>query len=164
MTRKEFKELAKDIFDNAESKGFHEKKRDIETVIMLIIDEISELHTAYRKGNLFEQCDKPIDNFTYFEEETADIVIRLIDMSVEFGVDLDEIYPDFYTLYLSNISQVCYKLTENLINLEVKETTIKVVIEMIIQLSKDRGYDLWQSIKKKHEFNKTRPRLHGKKF
>lgn len=51
-------------------------------------NEISELHEAHRKRNLFYPCDKGIQ-LTCLEEELADIMIRIMDFASYMGVDLE---------------------------------------------------------------------------
>lgn len=58
-------------------------------------DEVSELHTAWREGELRLVCDKAakmraagIEPLTSLEEELADIVIRAFDTAEYLCVDL----------------------------------------------------------------------------
>lgn len=51
--------------------------------------EVSELWEAYRKGNLYNKCDKPID-LSCAAEELADIVIRALDAAVAMKINIGE--------------------------------------------------------------------------
>ena len=58
-------------------------------------DEVSELHTAWREGDLHYPCDKAekmhdygIPVLTALEEELADIIIRTLDNAAYLGVNI----------------------------------------------------------------------------
>jgi NTP pyrophosphatase (non-canonical NTP hydrolase) len=76
-----------EVHDLAREKGWYDHERKIPELCMLITCECAELVEAYRKGQLQEPCDKPID-LTCIEEEIADILIRTLDMAGAFGVDV----------------------------------------------------------------------------
>ena len=173
MNKEDFKELVKAVYNNACNKGFHDEERDIRVSMQLISDEVAELHDAHRHGKLFEQCDKPITNFTCFEEETADIVIRIMDNIGEYKVDVDDAFEvwenetEFCSnrVELFNISIFCYKLNQLLTSQYYDlGNTAGIIISMIETLSIKHGYSIWDSIERKMAYNAIRPRLHGKKF
>lgn len=95
-------DFARSIFENAKDKGFHSlsKSEDefIEKATNNLHDEISELHEAWRKGQLRELCDKnipvklgrSIDLMNNLEEELADIIIRTLDMAHRLNVNIEE--------------------------------------------------------------------------
>lgn len=72
----------------AKSKGWHETKVPIADFCANIAGEVSELWEAYRKGILNTACEKSID-LTNLEEETADVLIRVMDMAGALGIDLE---------------------------------------------------------------------------
>ena len=37
-------------------------------------------------------------------------------------------------------------------------------LEYLLRDAKDKGYDLWQIIRQKMEYNKSRPKLHGRAY
>lgn len=60
-----------------------------------IHDEVSELHTAFREGNLWAPCDKAkkmaelgLQPLSCLEEELADIVIRAFDTAGFLKINL----------------------------------------------------------------------------
>ncbi len=103
-------ELAKEVYKNAKSKGFYDNTVEIGTRLMLIVSEVSEALEADRidhYANLegyFESINsdhgydelyafkKYFNHFIKdtFEDELADIVIRVMDLSAFRGVDLQE--------------------------------------------------------------------------
>lgn len=64
-------------YEIAQSKGWHEEKRETGTILALIHSEVSEALEADRKG----------DNEN-FAEELADIVIRVFDLCGSRNIDL----------------------------------------------------------------------------
>ena len=80
-------------------KGWHSKDEDMDAFLERacnnLHDEVSELHEAWRNGDLYKLCDKAekmrengIEPLTCIEEEMADIVIRVLDNARKFGVDI----------------------------------------------------------------------------
>jgi NTP pyrophosphatase (non-canonical NTP hydrolase) len=103
---KSINELAKEIHQNAIDKGFFEKERNIGEMLCLIHSEVSEALEADRKGEyyapetavnlLVEVDDDAFFNMEYkhmikgtFEEEMADIVIRVMDLCAFKNIDLE---------------------------------------------------------------------------
>ena len=98
-------ELAKQIHENAKAKGFYDKERNIGEMLCLIHSEVSEALEADRK-NLYcpecaidDLCEIPDNAFFLhaynedvkgtFEEEMADIVIRVMDLCAFKKIDLE---------------------------------------------------------------------------
>ena len=84
--------LAKKINQTAHEKGFYDEKETtaayMNRACANLHDEVSELHEAFRNGNLFKMTDKSID-MTFGEEELADIIIRALDTSQELNIDIN---------------------------------------------------------------------------
>lgn len=105
-------ELSKQIHQNAKNKGFYEGEKNIGEMLALIHSEVSEVLEADRKDhhanvkgfeedlkfwdemmrdynrkyvNTFEHCIK-----NSFEDELADIMIRVMDLAGYKGVDLEK--------------------------------------------------------------------------
>lgn len=100
-------ELAKQVHENAKSKGFFEKEKNIGEMLCLIHSEVSEALEADRNGR-FADIHKTVpldqimklknDSFNgwfekyhknTFEDELADIVIRVMDLCAFKGIDLE---------------------------------------------------------------------------
>jgi len=77
-------ELIKKAHENSCNKGFHDKPMQLGTMLMLIVSELSEALEADRncKHGLFVK-----DNF---EDEIADVFIRLGDLCGYLGIDIEK--------------------------------------------------------------------------
>lgn len=98
-------ELAQKVHQNAKDKGFYEKEKNIGEMLSLIHAEVSEALEADRKDNYAtgQQLAFPTANYDdahfkrhyeawikgSFEEEMADIVIRVLDMCAFKKIDLE---------------------------------------------------------------------------
>jgi NTP pyrophosphatase (non-canonical NTP hydrolase) len=96
--------LAAEVHANAVAKGFYEQPKNIGEILCLIHSEVSEALEADRRGiyataNAIQVNAVPFDgNFIEsfgdhikdtFEDELADIVIRVMDLAAYKGIDLE---------------------------------------------------------------------------
>lgn len=96
QTVKNLTESANEIFEANRAKGFWDSERNVGEMLMLVVSELGEAIEAHRKNQMM--ADKPRDIFTNewfkenvkdtFEDEIADAVIRLLDMSGGLGIDI----------------------------------------------------------------------------
>ena len=57
-------------------------------LLMLTVTELAEAAEAFRNGN--PPCERPgMEHFSHAEEETADAIIRLLQMAGEYGWDIE---------------------------------------------------------------------------
>jgi NTP pyrophosphatase (non-canonical NTP hydrolase) len=99
-------ESAKKIHENNKSKGFWsngQSGQNVGELLMLIVSELGEAMEAHRKSNFTNMSDfeTGLDAFSNFgssfqahvkdtfEDEIADSVIRLLDLSAGLGIDLE---------------------------------------------------------------------------
>lgn len=102
---KSINELSQEVHENAKSKGFYDETRPqlVSERIALIHSEVSEALEADRSNKYCETGAGFVNSFTTdehfkevytadvkgnFEEEMADIVIRVMDMCAWKGIDL----------------------------------------------------------------------------
>lgn len=96
------RDMAEAVHTLAKSKGWHDDDETqdhfVERTCNNLHDEISELHEAWRNGNLNDPCDKAakmvehgIPALTCLQEELADIVIRAMDSAEKLGVDIEAV-------------------------------------------------------------------------
>ena len=93
-------ELAKKIHENAVKHGFYDEKREIGTLLMLCVSELSEALEADRKmrysrtigiiskGNFKEDFETYVKDT--FEDEIADAIIRILDLCAYMNIDIEE--------------------------------------------------------------------------
>lgn len=96
-------ELAKQIHENAKSKGFYEGEKNIGEMLCLIHSEVSEAMEADRKGKYSKEdarfvCghlndEDFLNHFAWikssFEDECSDIIIRVLDLCAFKGINID---------------------------------------------------------------------------
>lgn len=75
----EIKEIQEAVHVNAVNHGWWEREREIPELLCLIHSEVSEALEAWR-----------VYNEAGFNEELADIIIRLLDMAQWLGIDLEK--------------------------------------------------------------------------
>lgn len=99
-------ESAKMIYLDNAAKGFWDSERNVGEMLMLVVSELGEAIEAHRKGKSaklddykfiatagFDESDETIafkENIKdTFEDEIADAIIRLLDMSGGLGIDIN---------------------------------------------------------------------------
>lgn len=96
-------ELSKKVHENAISKGFYDSPKNIGEMLCLIHSEVSEALECDRKGLKIthdpnyvfgldnERFKEAFERFIKdtFEDELADIVIRVMDLAAHKGIDLE---------------------------------------------------------------------------
>ena len=110
-----------------------------------------------------------------FEDEIADTVIRLLDFAGRENIHIGKYLMGEFNNVPKNIGKALYDLTKGVISIEQEfnnneENTDKLsndlttLLAMFEGFCKSKGIDLEWHIKSKMEYNKTRPRLHGKAY
>ena len=100
-------EISKQFHERAKQKGFWDEKREIGTLLMLVVSELSEALEADRKNSHAKMEYFDIDNEKFsdmisfesnfktcikdtFEDEIADTFIRLFDLVGFLEIDIDK--------------------------------------------------------------------------
>ena len=99
--------LSKEIHENNKSKGFYEAEKNIGEMLCLIHSEVSEALESDRNeqyasmtDTLWEDMNRDLDDDYFqhafkeyckdtFEDELADIMIRVMDLAVHKKIDLE---------------------------------------------------------------------------
>jgi NTP pyrophosphatase (non-canonical NTP hydrolase) len=99
----DIKAISQEIHENNKIKGFYDEPKNIGEMLMLIVTEVSEAMEADRKSKFY---NKSLDYVSHnqgdffesifeqhckntFEDELADIVIRVMDMAIFKDIDLE---------------------------------------------------------------------------
>lgn len=162
--------LAKDVHQANKEKGFWDSSRTIESCLMLIISEAAEALEAHRKNRFAKlsayrsavvRGDDATKSFLHcikdtFEDELADIVIRILDTCGGFGEEIGEVQIiDTPTA----VPDALFIFTRSLIN-----EGIEAALAVIYSICSDRHIDLIAHIRIKLEYNLTRRYKHGKQY
>lgn len=98
-------DLAKQIHQNARDKGFFDEEKNIGEMLCLIHSEVSEALEADRKNKYLKSSIEAVNGYVSdedfrrsfathvkgtFEEEMADIIIRVLDMCAFKGIDIEQ--------------------------------------------------------------------------
>ena len=89
------------VYLNNKANGFWDKDRNVGELLMLVTSELGEAMEAHRKGRFANGHTMASSYATYeewfknhykdtFEDEIADAVIRLLDLSAGLGIDLEK--------------------------------------------------------------------------
>jgi NTP pyrophosphatase (non-canonical NTP hydrolase) len=91
-------EFAQGVFEANKKKGFWDNERNVGELLMLVVSELGEAMEAHRKGKfshpLFVGTNCTPAGFEAnikdtFEDEIADSIIRLLDLSAGLGIDIE---------------------------------------------------------------------------
>jgi NTP pyrophosphatase (non-canonical NTP hydrolase) len=184
----DFNILKTEIHQTAKEKGWWDKPSNVREILMLVILELAEALKAKRKGK-----DSAIDAFSEYctirkkdfdkdaferyvkdsvSDELADAVIRLIDFAGYRNLNIDVkkqadrkwlgVPKNFGEALLSITSIVT--LIGNLHDISDVSEYTSIAIFNIAHLAESENINLHKHIILKMRYNKTRERLHGKKF
>jgi hypothetical protein len=182
------KDLIKENFDIARSKGFYPEGSNINKHLVGLISELYEAYEAHRKGH-FSKCylysleDMLIDDehediriFYFkeyikdsFEDEVTDFYIRCLNLLGFLKADIDKYNVINTGDKFGDLENDLFYFTKKIsdIDSESKEDVIIVILEIIMDI-KDfcKVYEIPLSLHAsvKTKYNKTRERLHGKKY
>lgn len=180
--------LAKKVHSNSIEKGWWgENEQPLESYLMLINCELCEAVEADRCSNhllegdivLYKECYETTDDFsTLFEncikgtveEELADAIIRMLDLSGAHGVDLS--HTSGHACNFANSSQFIKKSfievlmeTCNIITSELtkKKLPLDICMANILAYCSTKEIDITFVIEEKMKYNELRPYMHGGK-
>ena len=175
-----------ETYQTAMEHGWHDEKKSKEHWLMLIITEIAELIQADRENKhanreMFEYGLKidpndPDEAFKAwfdthikqsFEDELADICIRVFDFIGEFDIQVSmldtiesHISPEFSKF---SLTEQCFMVIGAITECEDMQMNCKNIILVAEHWAKLYGIDLEWHIKQKMRYNKLREWRHGNK-
>lgn len=192
---KKTNEYIKRAHEMACNHGFHDKELSIEHCLMLVITEISEMVEADRKGKYAqvamyesqkntpqsENLKEAHRKFCFetfikdsFEDEMADVCIRLYDTAGTFGVTFEEdemnldMHKEYEEYFLPlSLTEKTFALCGVLLKAlgcSRPKDIIGSSLYLIELIAEEMHIDLFWFIEQKMEYNETRKKLHGKKY
>ena len=157
--------------------------RNIGELLMLIVSELGEALEAHRCGKVAgmdsyeydtiqageEDTNKAFRNYIKdtFEDELADVFIRLFDLCGYLGIKPDCVNWE-YSFKSSNIATSFLIITEKICNFreyyELNDLDIDYVFIELIGFTNGFNIPIEKHIKAKMAYNRTRPHKHGKEY
>ena len=165
--------------------GFHDEVHSVRHFLCLVITELSEAVEADRKGRHADiktfnaaldgfECEVAFEAYIKdtVEDELADAAIRILDLAGTTGDDIGEGFEDV----CKRAKEADNFLEDEFYRRERFTESIYMIVDDIITAGCDiamfdlflladvMGFDLMEHIRLKMEYNKTRERLHGKRY
>lgn len=192
ITKERISELVSNSYRVAHNHGFHDDYHSPAHWMMLAISEVGEMVEADRKNrhaNLegFEKCVGLTYNDRFkgyikdtFEDEMADVVIRLCDFCGSLNVlpytndvmvDMSEEFAKFWGD--KSVCEQCFALSSMVVEIErasydADDTEMRKrlgsTLSFIFEMANYHGIDLLWHVDRKMEYNESRPRRHGKAY
>lgn len=194
MTEEKIKRLSESIHQWAIDKGFWDGEHSDEEKMVLVITELSEAVEADRKNwrahlLTYENCTEAddileadmslylIQSFEKFikdsiEDELADAYIRLLDLGKARNIEFYD-YSDewdgmrgiaYYNFCNKSFPEIIHACMVAVLSPKPIETRINQSMISIAWVCDHYGIDLERHIELKMEYNRTRGRMHGKKY
>lgn len=180
-------ELIKTAHDNAKASGWWDEKRNTDELLMLIVSECGEALEAHRNGKranlaLYERLvarKNEINDASFFrdhikdtfEDELADIVIRIADLAGGLGfasLPTRNVIAESNGNVGAQLFEVVVAISQSkqghIVETEVSPHAIGDVWSLTWGIANAHGIDLWRHIELKMKYNLTRPRKHGKAY
>ncbi len=160
-------EMIKRIHDNAVAHGFHDP--DVEPTFSeycaLIHEEISEAFSAWRNGEPDEYVKDGKPEGVWVE--LADVVIRCADaLATYYSYDYKDVVlsSEIAQYSMSNFTTYLHGRVSCMDDgCSIKEQLCTIIWAIYIRAA-SCSIDLDAVIERKHAYNVTRPRLHGKRM
>ena len=188
MDRNGLNSLACEIHAQAVEKGFWDVEDAMAKHIAKMHSELSEALQEDRMGNpmLYVDDIDALDRITdpaLFDgrkpegvaAELADFVMMTLDLAEDIGLNISEISlrgyggiindhgrEPLYRFVVIMHDRLMYAVYGSETN--YKAIQFKVMISCVNRWLEQRGVDLWQVVRLKLTYNKSRPALHGRKY
>ena len=175
-------ELIQVAHADAKAKGWWDEPRNTGEILMLVVSECGEALEAHRSGKRaeLEEFQKhemlhgvSVNKLNFevlikdtFEDELADIVIRIADLCGAKEIRLREIGPSYpedahanIGMALLHVSIFIGKFWEH-----GGSQFLDNAIQVVFGIAHNNGIDLWRHVELKLAYNRTRPQKHGKAY
>lgn len=195
ITKERISDLVSNSYRVARQHGFHDDYHSPAHYMMLVLSEIGEMVEADRKKirvrfpidsleNMlrFNDYTMAFDSYVKdtFEDEMADVVIRLCDFCGSLGVlpytndvmvDMSDEFKDYWGE--KSVCEQCFALSSMVVDVErasydaddsEMRKRLGSTLSFIFEMANYHGIDLLWHIDRKMEYNESRPRRHGKAY
>ena len=175
-----WQKLSMRIHKDSVSKGFWDEDHPLNHCFMLVVCELCEAIEANRKGRYAKKIvaiDQlydhafPVAYETHIkgsvEEELADTAMRLLDVIARMGWVIDDIVrPSCVSFsHYGSFPLLCYSITEDLVCREFGDRyAVLWALYKVLAIAHQYDIDLLEHIELKMRYNKTIPRLNGKRY
>lgn len=176
MNNVNISQMAQELHEAAVEKGFWDTNDATAKHLAKMISELGEVVQADRAGVMYE-VERDGGKPEGVVAELADFVMMTLDLMMHYQCvvpdsDMDNLFKvksdaegfeqlPAYELVNSAASELVG------VNTFTTESPSKPFLAIIFGVHKwlqARGYDLWEIIRQKMEYNKTRPALHGRLY
>lgn len=191
ITKERISDLVSNSYRVARQHGFHEDYHSPAHYMMLVLSEIGEMVEADRKNRRFDiekyrnAFDSDIVMFEKyvkdtFEDEMADVVIRLCDFCGSLNVlpQMNDVMVDMSDEFAKffgdkSICEQCFALSSMVVDIErasydaddsEMRKRLGSTLSFIFEMANYHGIDLLWHVDRKMEYNESRPRRHGKAY
>lgn len=167
--------LAAELHEAAVKKGFWDVEDAENKHVAKMVSEIGEIVQADRAGIMYEiECEGAIPEGIV--AELADFVMMTLDLLVQLGADFDavaEVCTDYNALKTLTehieTHMLAMALAAKLISFAADAdntmgSDLAYTIHIAAAWAETHGYDLWDIIRVKMEYNRSRPKLHGRAY
>ena len=195
ITKERISELVSNSYRVAREHGFHDDYHSVSHYMMLVLSEIGEMVEADRKSRRVKLHGDDLDNTLRFndfvptfealvkdtfEDEMADVVIRLCDFCGSLNVlpytndvmvDMSEEFAKFWGD--KSVCEQCFALSSMVVDVErasydaddsEMSKRLGSTLSFIFEMAHFHGIDLLWHVDRKMEYNESRPRRHGKAY
>lgn len=191
ITKERISELVSNSYRVAHQHGFHDDYHSPAHYMMLVLSEIGEMVEADRKNRRFDMglyrngFDSDVALFKRyikdtFEDEMADVVIRLCDFCGSLNVlpytndvmvDMSEEFAKFWGD--KSVCEQCFALSSMVVDVErasydaddsEMRKRLGSTLSFVFEMAHFHGIDLLWHVDRKMEYNESRPRRHGKAY
>ena len=191
ITKERISDLVSNSYRVARQHGFHDDYHSPAHYMMLVLSEIGEMVEADRKNRhadvAFNTTSSGLGIADFeslikdtFEDEMADVVIRLCDFCGSLNVlpQMNDVMVDMSDEFAKffgdkSVCEQCFALSSMVLDIErasydaddsEMRKRLGSTLSFIFEMANYHGIDLLWHVDRKMEYNESRPRRHGKAY